>query len=98
MLKTYDSKPANIAIIVGSLAVFAVALWLVGSQETLSDVAYMKVMIPHHSIAIMTSERAHIRDPRVRQLATALARPLQPRLISNSPQQKPTPVSARAFA
>ena len=26
-------------------------------------------MIPHHSIAIMTSERAHIRDPRVRELA-----------------------------
>jgi uncharacterized protein (DUF305 family) len=29
----------------------------------------MKAMIPHHSIAVMTSERAHIRDPRVRQLA-----------------------------
>ena len=26
-------------------------------------------MIPHHSIAIMTSERAHIRDSRVRKLA-----------------------------
>jgi uncharacterized protein (DUF305 family) len=26
-------------------------------------------MIPHHSIAILTSERAHIRDPRVRALA-----------------------------
>jgi uncharacterized protein (DUF305 family) len=26
-------------------------------------------MIPHHSIAIMTSERAQIRDPRVRELA-----------------------------
>jgi len=29
----------------------------------------MKAMIPHHSIAIMTSERAQINDPRVRQLA-----------------------------
>jgi len=29
----------------------------------------MKAMIPHHSIAVMTSERAHIRDPRVRKLA-----------------------------
>ncbi|MEC8457726.1 MAG: DUF305 domain-containing protein, partial [Pseudomonadota bacterium] len=36
---------------------------------TVGDVAYMKAMIPHHSIAIMTSERAHIRDPRVRELA-----------------------------
>lgn len=26
-------------------------------------------MIPHHSIAIMTSERARIADPRVRKLA-----------------------------
>jgi uncharacterized protein (DUF305 family) len=33
------------------------------------DIAWMKAMIPHHSIAILTSERAHIRDPRVRQLA-----------------------------
>ena len=29
----------------------------------------MKAMIPHHSIAIMTSERAEITDPRVRKLA-----------------------------
>ena len=49
--------------------VFAGSLWLVRSQETVGDVAYMKAMIPHHSIAIMTSERAHIRDPRVRKLA-----------------------------
>jgi uncharacterized protein (DUF305 family) len=29
----------------------------------------MRAMIPHHSIAIMTSERAQIRDPRVRKPA-----------------------------
>jgi uncharacterized protein (DUF305 family) len=29
----------------------------------------MKAMIPRHSIAILTSERAHIADPRVRKLA-----------------------------
>jgi len=32
----------------------------------------MKAMIPHHSIAIMTSERAHISDPRVRKLADGI--------------------------
>ena len=69
MLKMYENKQANIAILIGSVVVFAGALWLVRSQETVSDVSYMKAMIPHHSIAIMTSERAHIRDPRVRQLA-----------------------------
>ena len=29
----------------------------------------MEGMIPHHSIAILTSERAQIEDPRVRELA-----------------------------
>jgi hypothetical protein len=53
----------------GAVVVFAGSLWLVRSQATVGDVAYMKAMIPHHSIAIMTSERAHIRDPRVRELA-----------------------------
>jgi uncharacterized protein (DUF305 family) len=65
----YKNHRANIGIAVGSVAVFAGALWLVRSQETVSDVSYMKAMIPHHSIAIMTSERAHIRDPEVRSLA-----------------------------
>jgi uncharacterized protein (DUF305 family) len=47
-------------------------LWLVRSQATVSDVAYMKAMIPHHSIAVMTSDRATIRDPRVRKLADGI--------------------------
>ena len=72
MLKMYSDRRANIAILVGSIAVFAGTLWLVRSQETVSDVAYMKAMIPHHSIAIMTSRRAHIRDPRVRKLADGI--------------------------
>jgi uncharacterized protein (DUF305 family) len=29
----------------------------------------MQAMIPHHSIALLTSERAHISDARVRKLA-----------------------------
>jgi len=44
----------------------------VRSQETVDDVSYMKAMIPHHSIAIMTSERAHIKDPEVRKLADGI--------------------------
>jgi hypothetical protein len=65
----YSDRRANIGIVAGALAVFAGTLWLVRSQETVDDVAYLKAMIPHHSIAIMTSERAHIRDPRVRLIA-----------------------------
>ena len=69
MWSMYPSARVNAAILAAAAVAFAAALWLVRSQETVSDVAYMKAMIPHHSIAIMTSERAHIRDPRVRLLA-----------------------------
>ena len=73
MLGMYDNKKRNAAIFVGAAAVFAISLWLVRSQTTVDDVAYMRAMIPHHSIAIMTSERARIKDARVRKLADAIA-------------------------
>jgi hypothetical protein len=72
MRKMYPSRMVNLAIFGGSVAVFALSLWLVRSQETVEDVSWMKAMIPHHSIAIMTSERAHIKDPEVRKLADGI--------------------------
>jgi hypothetical protein len=69
MLTMYNKPAVNVAIMVGSLVLFSGSLWLVRSQETVQDVAWMKAMIPHHSIAILTSERAEISDPRVRELA-----------------------------
>jgi uncharacterized protein (DUF305 family) len=69
MHKMYPDRRRNMIIVGSSMAVFAVALWLVRSQVTVEDVSWMKAMIPHHSIAILTSERAHISDPRVRKLA-----------------------------
>ena len=69
MLSMYQNTKANIAIFVGAIVLFAASLWLVRGQFTVQDRSYMRAMIPHHSIAIMTSERAHIRDPRVRKLA-----------------------------
>ena len=55
MLTMYTNRRANIAIVVVSALVFAGSVWLVRSQETVQDVAWMKAMIPHHSIAILTS-------------------------------------------
>jgi FlaA1/EpsC-like NDP-sugar epimerase len=69
MLSMYKNRRVNLGIFIGSAAVFALALWLVRSQATVEDVSYMRAMIPHHSIAILTSERANISDPRVRDLA-----------------------------
>ena len=65
----YKNRTKNFIILGVAAVVFALALWLVRSQTTIDDEEYMAAMIPHHSIAIMTSERAHIRDPRVRKLA-----------------------------
>ena len=69
MWKMYENKKVNAAIIAVSALVFALSLWLVRSQTTVDDSSWMKAMIPHHSIAILTSERADISDPRVRELA-----------------------------
>lgn len=69
MFGMYSNNRMNAAIIASSVIVFASCLWLVRSQATISGPSYMRAMIPHHSIAVMTSERAQIRDPRVRKLA-----------------------------
>lgn len=72
MLKMYPNGWVNGGIYLGGVLLFALALWLVRSQTTVDDLSYMRAMIPHHSIAIMTSERARISDPRVRKLADGI--------------------------
>lgn len=69
MLGMYKSRTMNLAIYIGSVFVFAFALWLVRSQVTVGDTSFMRAMIPHHSIAIMTSSRSNLSDPRVQKLA-----------------------------
>ena len=69
MAGMYANRTLNIAIFTGAAVVFAASLFLLRSQTTVQDVSWMKAMIPHHSIAILTSERAELSDPRVRALA-----------------------------
>ena len=69
MLNMYSEKKLNISILIASIVIFSASIWLVRSQKTVDDIGWMKAMIPHHSIAILTSERANISDPRVRKLA-----------------------------
>ena len=70
MKKMYKNKKKNTAIVLGSILLFATALGLVRVQKPIiGDVLWMKAMIPHHSIAILTSERADIKDPEVKKLA-----------------------------
>ena len=68
MWKMYTNKKANYAILAVAALTFGVSLYLVRSQKTVDDVSWMSAMIPHHSIAILTSERANIKEPRVQEL------------------------------
>lgn len=70
MRKMYKNKKKNLAIVLGSIILFVTAFGLVRAQKPIvGDVLWMKAMIPHHSIAILTSERAAIKDPEVKRLA-----------------------------
>ncbi|WP_407371762.1 DUF305 domain-containing protein [Carnobacterium sp.] len=68
MWKMYQKKKLNYIILGVSILTFGISLWLVRSQATIDDSSWMKAMIPHHSIAILTSERADVSDPRVQEL------------------------------
>lgn len=68
----YQNRAANLAILAGATVLFSFSLWAVRSQRLVDDVAWMKAMIPHHSIAILTSTRARITDPRVQELADGI--------------------------
>nr|MBA3986535.1 DUF305 domain-containing protein [Flavobacteriales bacterium] len=65
----YKNKRKNTAIVASAISVFVIVVFLLRTQAFIGDKNYMKGMIPHHSIAILTSERATITDPEVKQLA-----------------------------
>lgn len=69
MLHMLKNKKMNLAIVSVSVIIFAVSFFLMRNQTTIDEVDYMEGMIPHHSIAILTSSRADIKDSRVRKLA-----------------------------
>ncbi len=73
MLGMYRDARKNAFILGGAALAFVVGLYLARSQRLTGDVAFMKAMIPHHSIAILVSERAQLTDPRVRRLANEIA-------------------------
>lgn len=72
MWKMYENKTLNKIILGISILIFSGSLFMVRSQTTVSDVAWMKAMIPHHSIAILTSKRANLKDPEVKKLANEI--------------------------
>lgn len=69
MSRMYTKTKINMLIYASAVLIFSGSLYFVRSQNTVDEVAWMKAMIPHHSIAILTSSRANITDSRVRKLA-----------------------------
>jgi uncharacterized protein (DUF305 family) len=69
MGKMYPNKKTNLGIMVAGTLVFIISLVALRTQTPISDVQYMKAMIPHHSSAIMVSKRANIKDPEVKKLS-----------------------------
>ena len=69
MRKMYTDRIKNIVIILGSVVLMIVSTFLVRQQIPIDDVKWMRAMIPHHSIAILTSNKAEIKDPEVKKLA-----------------------------
>ncbi len=72
MGKMYPNKKCDTSIIIASIIVFGVVLSALRTQIPISDVQYMKAMIPHHSSAIMTSKNANIKDPEVKKLSEGI--------------------------
>lgn len=72
MRHMYHNKLKNTLIIVGSLLLMAGSTFLVRNQIPIDDVKWMKAMIPHHSIAVLTSSRAELQDPEVKELAESI--------------------------
>jgi hypothetical protein len=69
MWKMYEGPAAKIAVLAVAVVAAMALLATNRSQALIGDTAFMRAMIPHHSIAINNARKASISDPRVRELA-----------------------------
>lgn len=65
----YKNKKMNALILAVSIVGFGAVYYMMRNQTGISDVQYMKAMIPHHSSAILTSDNANLQDPETKKLA-----------------------------
>ncbi|WP_240663125.1 DUF305 domain-containing protein [Mucilaginibacter limnophilus] len=81
MRHMYTNRKKNFLILICSIVIFGTALWGVRSQFAVGDIQWMKGMIPHHSIAVLTSKNADLKDPEVRKLADSIIKAQQAEII-----------------
>jgi uncharacterized protein (DUF305 family) len=68
----FPSKAANVALLIGSLAIFAGSFALIRTQTTIGDTAFLRSMIPHHSGAILMCRKASLNDPEIVRLCNQI--------------------------
>lgn len=72
MWSMYQGTGIKIAILIVATVVGIALLYINRAQSLIDDVAFMRAMIPHHSIAVNNARKATISDPRVRSLADGI--------------------------
>lgn len=72
MWSMYKGRGAKLAVLAAAITAGVVLLYVNRSQSLVGDTAFMRSMIPHHSIAINNARKARITDPRVRRLADGI--------------------------
>ena len=72
MWSMYEGLRTKVAVVVIAAVLGVVLLVVNRNQSLVGDVAFMKAMIPHHSIAINNARKASLSDPRVRKLADGI--------------------------
>jgi hypothetical protein len=69
MWPMYKGARTKIAVLATAALAAVILLSVNRTQAVIEDLAFMRAMIPHHSIAINNARKASISDPRVRELA-----------------------------
>ena len=64
----FPSRAANMALIIGSVVIFAGSFALIRTHTTIGDRAFLRSMIPHHSGAILMCREASLSDPEIKTL------------------------------
>jgi len=72
MWSMYSGNAKKTMVLAAASIAGIVLLSVNRSQAVISDVTFMRSMIPHHSIAINNARKASIKDPRVRKLADGI--------------------------
>lgn len=68
MRSMFENKKLNYVIYAVSALVFVFTFWAIRAQTFVGNDQFLRSMIPHHSIAIKTCDKANITDKEISEL------------------------------